>query len=103
MNRPFLVERTFDNDSIFYLRKRVRSETLRSHWHDFYEFEMIVSGHGTTVLNGREYELKSGSCYFLTPGDVHSAIYDEPAEIITIHFFCSIRTKLSGSISNQCI
>ena len=42
------------------------------HWHDFLEIEIIVDGHGTTMLNGAKMEISPGTAYILRPNDYHS-------------------------------
>ena len=42
------------------------------HWHDFYEIEIVIRGTGTQIFNGRNYELKRGCAYLLSPLDFHS-------------------------------
>ena len=86
MPKPLLVKKTFEINDTLYIRRRVLQAASRLHWHDFYEIEIIVSGRGACVINGIEYELKSGRCFFLTPQDVHFAEYYENTDIITIHF-----------------
>lgn len=45
---------------------------VKSHWHDFYEMEFILSGDTKTEINGKVYGLPQGSMVLVTPSDVHS-------------------------------
>lgn len=45
---------------------------VKSHWHDFYEMELILSGDTKTEINGKIYSLPQGSMVLVTPSDVHS-------------------------------
>lgn len=54
--------------------RRCLDKPYRAHAHDFFEMEFIISGEGRHIINGKEYPLKSGSVYILTPSDVHSVI-----------------------------
>ena len=56
------------------------------HWHDFYELEICTMGSGTTCLNGKNYEYKKGSVFFITPTDVHSYSPKEYTEFLHISF-----------------
>ena len=55
------------------------------HWHDFYEVEIIISGNGTTMINGKKALLKEGTVSFLTPSDFHD-IDSSGLEIFNIQF-----------------
>ena len=45
---------------------------VKSHWHDFYEMELILDGDTKTEINGKVYDLPQGSMALVTPSDVHS-------------------------------
>lgn len=42
------------------------------HWHDYYEFELIVSGNANHLLNNESIPIRKRSAYFLTPFDFHT-------------------------------
>lgn len=54
------------------------------HWHDFYEFEIVMAGTGETSINGKTYPLKRGAFYFLKPSDYHSISYSRPLRIFNL-------------------
>lgn len=56
------------------------------HGHDFYEFELIVSGKGVSRMNGKVYEIKPGMGVFAGPGDVHDYVVTEPIGVYCIQF-----------------
>lgn len=58
------------------------------HWHEFFEFELVISGSGINVLNGISEEIKTGCLIFLTPTDFHEikSHPGEQLEIINMHF-----------------
>lgn len=56
------------------------------HSHDFYEFEMVLSGFGIHQLNGVSMPICRGSLIFISPGDVHSMESQQPIELVNIHF-----------------
>jgi AraC-like DNA-binding protein len=42
------------------------------HKHDFYLLLVVKTGHGSHIIDFTQYEVKSGSVFFLTPGQVHA-------------------------------
>ena len=49
---------------------------------DIYIVECCTGGHGSVIINGIEFPIKYGDCYFLFPGDTitHTASKTEPRE-----------------------
>ena len=66
-------------------RKSVKKQTSL-HWHDCLEIELVLSGRGTNVINGKKYPLTRGTIYALTPADNHIITVEEPIELIGIMF-----------------
>lgn len=56
------------------------------HYHDFYEFELILSGSAKVTVNGNEKILTRGDAYLLRPTDLHEFKSIERAEIYSAHF-----------------
>ena len=65
---------------------RQLNRDFEPHTHDFFELECILSGRGTHLLNGREYPLKEGSVYLLTPTDVHAVRVEKPLRYYGVMF-----------------
>lgn len=63
------------------------------HFHDYFELELILNGHGRQMLNGLEYELKRGCVYFLAPADFHNIICEDQLELINLSFDESLPTS----------
>ena len=55
------------------------------HFHNFYEMELVVEGHGYQQINGRKLAVHPGSFYLVTPKDIHGYFVDEEIKIISIH------------------
>ena len=55
------------------------------HFHDFYEIEYVLSGAGSSVVNGKEEVQKQGMLFFLTPIDCHS-VRTGGLELVNIMF-----------------
>lgn len=72
------------------------------HWHEFYEMEIILGGEGVHFLNGREYILKKGAVYFLTPVDFHRVTMKEHLELYNVMFLESaVSQQLLHAISEN--
>ena len=65
--------------------RKYLDEDCFSHFHDFYEIEYVISGRGSSVVNGKEESLKPGMLFFLTPIDCHS-VRTDGLEIMNIMF-----------------
>ena len=57
--------------------------SVSTHWHDFYELELILEGTGTMNVNGTEHPLAPNTLYLLTPTDLHS-YHVEPGQELTL-------------------
>ena len=56
------------------------------HWHEFYEIEYILSGRGSYVMEGAEYEIFPGCLFFSTAINFHEIRAMETIHTITIEF-----------------
>lgn len=64
------------------------------HSHEFYEFEFILSGKGSYVVDGCEYEILPGTLFFMSPASFHKVDFTEKTTLINIMFesdMCDIR------------
>lgn len=64
------------------------SPTQSDHYHNHYEFCYLNSGKCRFLLQDSVYQLEKGDLVFITPGDLHHAIYtsNPTCEIIMICF-----------------
>lgn len=65
---------------------RCVSMATETHWHSFFEFEVIVRGEGEHVLNGESYVLRRGDAFLLNPTDFHSITPHGELELWNISF-----------------
>ena len=56
------------------------------HWHDYFEFEVILDGTGIHTLNDRKYTVSAGSAYLLSYCDFHSIRADTDMRLINLRF-----------------
>ena len=62
------------------------SEDYAVHGHDFFEIELILSGHGQSTINGKEVILKPGRMNFMTTRDFHDIQNDSKDRL---HMACA--------------
>jgi hypothetical protein len=55
---------------------------IKTHWHTYFELEIITGGSAKHTLNGETFLEKCGSVYLLNPTDFHSV---EPTEALTLY------------------
>jgi len=84
--------------------KRI-SGHYRIHWHEYYEIEFILSGSGKYIVDGKEYEIKKGMLFFMSPINFHEVIPTD-AEIINARFsedICDSNTlfRLTSGLSEN--
>ena len=69
--RLLTAEQWIDPTLRLTVSKKKQNGTVPRHWHNFFELELILDGVGSQQYNGKEYELRRGCVYFLTPADEH--------------------------------
>ena len=81
---------------------------FRSHLHNFYEIEIVLSGHGDHILNGQHYKWQRGEMHLTRLTDVHEGIIDEMSSVYNIQFAPSrmpedilrrLKTKSGGYVA----
>lgn len=66
----------------------VKEKTISSyptHWHEFYEIELIISGSGSYIIDGVERKIEKNMLFFMTPVNFHKVITDA-TQVITLMF-----------------
>lgn len=79
------IEQKIENK---YVRARFRELTgdVATHWHEFYEFELILSGNGSYVIDNIEYPIKEGRIFFINPVSFHRVHFSENTTLLNIMF-----------------
>lgn len=65
---------------------RKDTESFSLHWHSFYEIEIVLSGKGTHILNGKHYEWRRGEMHLTRLSDVHEGRLSESSTVYNIQF-----------------
>lgn len=65
--------------------KRVQGD-ISLHWHNVYEFDIILSGSGEMICNGHLWSLRRGMVCLLTPSDFHQYRDCRDVSLINIQF-----------------
>ena len=84
-NKIRLVKKKQDYQQEIFFEQKNLSSSSTVHWHDFYELDIILSGIGTTMINGTQEILEEGTLSFLTPSDFHD-IKSPELNIFNIQF-----------------
>ena len=66
--------------------ERRASSSFPLHAHEYYELEVIESGSGTLLLNGKRYDISRGSLYMLSPADFHEIVTKDGLTLWNISF-----------------
>ncbi|MCA8829175.1 AraC family transcriptional regulator [Hymenobacter pini] len=77
--RPWYLERLAQHVANF-------PGVSQPHAHDFYLLLYVTEGHGTHTIDLISYELKPGSLFFMTPGQVHQWQLSENAQGYVVLF-----------------
>lgn len=75
-------------DCAFYIHHTTISADFPLHRHEFFEIDIVVSGHAKSNINGKIYDIGKNSILFFTPADFHDIILtaDEPLHTYNIAF-----------------
>lgn len=71
------------NEKIMVKEKKISS--YPTHWHEFYEIELIISGSGSYIIDGVERKIERNMLFFMTPVNFHKVI-TEDSQVITLMF-----------------
>ena len=56
------------------------------HWHNVYEFEIVLSGCGEMICNGKTWQLRRGMVCLLSPADFHEYRNCRDVSLINVQF-----------------
>lgn len=74
-------------ENYFVTRRSVRAgETYPPHWHDYFEFELVLEGRGTQIYNGTEYALERGTVSLMSYYDFHALHFQADTKLLKLQF-----------------
>lgn len=75
------------NNNYFILTKPFKAGIAHpSHWHDYYEFELLLEGTCIHSFGNTTYEMKKGSAYLITPIESHGIEIISDSVILNFRF-----------------
>lgn len=60
--------------------------TVSPHWHDYFEFELVLEGYGEQIYNGTRYVLERGTVSLLSYYDFHALRITDDLKLLKIQF-----------------
>ncbi|HEY0079183.1 MAG TPA: cupin domain-containing protein [Pyrinomonadaceae bacterium] len=62
-------------------------QSVSPHTHaDLYEIFNVLSGTGTTVIDGVEHRIETGSCIVVEPGEAHTITNEGSTDLLLLYF-----------------
>lgn len=89
MNEKILMniqERFADTDIILKDCVISAGSSVVPHWHDYFESEIIISGHAEQIYNGEKYAMERGCAYLLSYCDFHSFKAIDDVRLLNVRF-----------------
>ena len=81
-----MVSQDFEDGKEFSKKYKEKLSDISLHWHNCYEFDIVLSGMGDTVCNGQSFHLKRGCISFLSPMDFHEYKNCDSLKLINVQF-----------------
>ena len=86
MNFNMYTSQDFINQKSIVACFKTISKKIETHWHEFYEMELILDGEGTYLVDGVEYDIKRGTLFLMSPAAFHNADFLSRCSVINIMF-----------------
>lgn len=98
MEPKLLTEKYEFDERLECLYRYVYSDTehFNPHYHEFYEFFIILEGNANHLINGNKTKLTKGSLVFIRPNDTHDyvAINSNPFVFLNISFSANTAAQI---------
>ena len=93
------------NGKVMVKEKRITS--YPTHWHEFYEIELILSGTGSYIIDGVDRKIEKNMLFFMTPMNFHKVVTDG-SDVITLMFMGEVcdsemLLRLSNIFDSDCV
>lgn len=66
--------------------RKTFAKSVKAHGHDFFEIELIISGSGSYIIDGKHYDIKPKTLFLMNPAQIHTV--DADMELINVMFQC---------------
>ena len=67
------------------------AKKVNAHGHDFFEIELIISGSGSYIIDGKYYDIQPKTLFLMNPAQIHTV--DADMELINVMFQCEYDRK----------
>lgn len=67
-----MVKNSFSDSKSIATKENYLKNRCTSHFHDFYEIDVVLEGEGTSICNGETFTISRGMVTFLSPAGLHS-------------------------------
>jgi len=76
-----------EKNNYFFLIKTFKvGEAHPYHWHDYYEFEILLEGSAIHSFGDKTYEMNPGDSYLITPIESHGIEFSTPSKMLNFRF-----------------
>ena len=110
MQKNIRYEKIINSNEIDFLKKHnyfilikefTKGEMHPSHWHDYYELEILLEGTATHSFGDKVCNLSKGNSYLITPIESHGIEFTSPAKMLNFRFNVDfLPEKLSDFMSS---
>lgn len=91
-----------DNNLEISSRNHEKGPVVQSHWHDYFEFEIVTGGTYLNTISGQTHTAKRGCAWIMTYLDYHSVDCTEDSSLINISFTSdAVRSEISDILSGS--
>ena len=80
----------FKGEGLDYWNSKREINQISTHWHKFFEVELILDGNGVEFINGIPYKIERGCLTIIPPGSFHSYCASNDKIYITTVCFSSL-------------
>lgn len=95
-----LNDQYMDSLSSFRMYRQTLDQEIGTHWHQFYELGLVVSGTGAHHINGIPFRLERGHAFLMTPADFHR-IVPGPGQTLRLYNLIFTERMISDELTER--
>jgi AraC-like DNA-binding protein len=95
-----LNDQYMDSLSSFRMYRHTLEQEIGTHWHQFYELGVVVSGTGAHHINGVPFRMERGHAFLMTPADFHRIVPD-PGQTLRLYNLIFTERMISDELAEQ--